>query len=377
MNRRKRFRELMYRLRTEGGTPGRQALAVGVGVFIGCSPFYGFHLALCVAAAWLLRLNQALTYLAAHISVPGLWPLLVFAEIQVGRWLRGGGAVPLRLSELREETAWQFGIDLLLGSAVVGAVLAALFALLTWRAAEARRKAPAVHELIEETARRYLESGLFDWEFARGKLRHDPMYLNLLQRGVLPAEGRLLDLGCGRGILLSLLVTARERYRRGGRGFYPEGWAPPPSLALHGIEGGEKPAAAARRALGDAAEIVTADLRDAVFPSADAILLLDVLHYLPAAGQEELLARVAEALAPGGLLLIRDADADAGWRFTATRIQERLTALGRRHWRQRFHYRGAAEWRRLLESRGLQADAEPMSMGTPYANVLLLARRVS
>ncbi len=134
---------------------------------------------------------------------------------------------------------------------------------------------------------------------------------------MLPGEGRLLDLGCGRGILLSLLVTARERY---DRGLYPEGWAPPPALRLHGIEGGEKPASAARQALEEEAEIVTADLRDADFPAADAVLLLDVLHYLPAAGQEELLARAAAALEPGGLLLIRDADAAAGWRFTATRV---------------------------------------------------------
>jgi len=47
----RRLRELLYRLRTEADTPGRQAGAVGLGVFIGCSPFYGFHLALSVILA--------------------------------------------------------------------------------------------------------------------------------------------------------------------------------------------------------------------------------------------------------------------------------------------------------------------------------------
>jgi uncharacterized protein (DUF2062 family)/trans-aconitate methyltransferase len=367
-----RLRELLYRLRTEGDTPGRQAGAVALGVLIGCSPFYGLHLALCIVFARLLRLNRALTYLAAHVSLPGLWPLLVFGEIQVGRWLRGGGRLPFRPSELRRLDPWQFGVDLLVGSAVVGVALAIPLALLTWRAALARRKAPAVHDLIEAAAYRYLGSGMFHWEFARGKLRHDPVYLQLLQRGLLPAEGRLLDLGCGRGILLSLLVTARERL---AHGLYPEGWPPPPRLELTGIESSRKAATAARSALGAEAHIEVADLRDVPLPPARAALLLDVLHYLPAPDQEELLARVAAALEPGGLLLIRDADAAGGWRFTATRIQERACALARRHWKQRFHYRSAAEWRRLLESTGFQVNIEPMAEGTPYANVLLAARR--
>jgi SAM-dependent methyltransferase len=216
---------------------------------------------------------------------------------------------------------------------------------------------------------------MFHWELTRGKLRHDPVYLQLLQRGLLPdGDGRLLDLGCGRGILLSLLVTARERL---ARGLYPEGWPPPPcGLELVGIETSARAATVARSALGAEARIEVADLRDAPLPPARAALLLDVLHYLPAAAQEELLARVAAALPPGGLLLVRDADAGGGWRFTATRIQERACALARRHWRQRFHYRSAAEWRRLLEAAGFEVDVAPMAGGTPYANVLLAGRRI-
>ncbi len=48
----------------------------------------------------------------------------------------------------------------------------------------------------------------------------------------------------------------------------------------------------------------------------------------------------------------------------------------RKQWRQKFYYRSADEWRRLLEGLGLQADVQSMGMGTPYANVLLAGRRV-
>ncbi len=369
----KGLRELLYKLRTEGTSPKKQASAVAVGVLIGCSPFYGLHLALCLLFSRLLRLNPGLTYLAAHVSLPGLWPFLVLAELEVGRRLRGQSYLQIHVADIRRIGLGQVGIDLLLGSAVIGVVLAVVLGWLTLRAAQHRQLHPDIAALREEAARRYLDTGMLNWEFVRGKLRYDPLYFNLLRRGFLPSEGLLLDLGCGRGIVFSLLLAAREVETRG---LYPDGWAPPPTgLAFRGIEGSPKTAETARQALAGEAEIATADLRVAELPKAKSILLLDVLHYLPAADQEALLARTAAALAAGGVLLIRDADAAAGWRFAATRLQERFSALVRGHWRQRFHYRSAAEWTELLVRLGLTVDAQPMGMGTPYANVLLAGRR--
>jgi uncharacterized protein (DUF2062 family)/SAM-dependent methyltransferase len=369
----KSLRDVLYKLRTEGTSPEKQAGAVAAGVLIGCSPFYGLHLALCLLFARLFRLNPALTYLAAHVSLPGLWPLLVLAELETGRRLRGQSFVHVRVADLKNLGLRQVGGDLLLGSAVIGGLLALALGFLTFWAARRRQLRPEIEGLIEGAAKAYLDSGLLHWEFVRGKLRHDPLYFNLLRRGFLPPEGRLLDLGCGRGILFALLLAARERAEQGQ---YPEGWAPPPRLSLHGIEDRPKTAGVARQALAGEAEIETADLRTAELPSADAVLLLDVLHYLPAADQEVLLAKAAAALEPGGILLLREADSAAGWRFTATRSQERLSALIRRDWRQRFHYRSATEWERLLQDLGLTVDTHPMGMGTPYANVLLAARRL-
>lgn len=371
-----RLRELLYRLRTEGGSPGRVAAAVGLGVFIGCSPFYGFHLLLCLVVARIFGLNRMLTYLASHISLPGVWPLLALGEIQVSRWLRGLPPMSIHPDDLRQMSwhSWvQLSGDLLIGSALVGVVLAVAFAIPTYRIARRRSRQPEISALIEQAAYRYLGTGMFNWEFVRGKLRHDPVYFHLLRDGRLPPAGRLLDLGCGRGLVFSLLLTARAQSESGT---YPEGWEPPPPhLSFFGIEGSEKAADVAREALGAEAHIEHADLCQVALPAADVVLLLDVLHYLPAAAQEDLLARVAAALPPGGLLLIRDADAAGGWRFTATRVQERLCAWGRRHWRQRFQYRSRKEWREVLERLGFAVEDEPMGEGTPYANVLLTARR--
>ncbi|HEY3567792.1 MAG TPA: DUF2062 domain-containing protein, partial [Thermoanaerobaculia bacterium] len=367
------IQDVLYKLRTEGMSPEKQAAAVALGVFIGVTPLYGLHLALCILFARLFRLNAGLAYLAAHVSLPGITPFLLLAELETGRRLRGQSYLRIHIHDLKHLDFRQVALDLTLGTMLIGAVLAALLALLAWWLARKRQAHPEIEALLEESACHYLKPGMFHWEFVRGKLRHDPIYFNLLRRGFLPPEGKLLDLGCGRGIVFALILGAREQWSKGK---YPQGWAPPPPrLTFHGIEGRPKVAEAAREALEGRAEIETGDLRTIDYPQADAILLLDVLHYMSAADQEAVLSKAISVLHPGGVLLIRDADADAGWRFTATRAQERFSALLRRHWGQRFHYRGAEEWGDLLKRLGLTVDMQPMGMGTPYANVLLAGRK--
>ena len=72
----KALRRTFYDLRTEGQGRVREACAIGVGLFIGCSPFYGFHLLLCWIVGRLLGLNRLKVYLAANVSNPIVAPLL-------------------------------------------------------------------------------------------------------------------------------------------------------------------------------------------------------------------------------------------------------------------------------------------------------------
>jgi uncharacterized protein (DUF2062 family)/2-polyprenyl-3-methyl-5-hydroxy-6-metoxy-1,4-benzoquinol methylase len=378
-----RLRELLYQLRIEGGTPARQAAAVALGMFIGCTPLYGLHLPLCILFARRLGLNRVKTYLAAHISTPVLMPFLLFFEVQTGKLVRGKPLLSIRPSQVPERWHWDAAHltfwhwkswgDLLVGSLVLGVVLAALCALVTYLLLRRGQRPPEVEALIEATARRYLDAGLIQCEIVRGKLRHDPVYFALLCDSALPRRGHLLDLGCGRGIALALLAAAGEQQEHICA---PADGLPPPALQLSGVDVDDRTTEVARTGLKGRAAIATADLLTAPLPAADAILLVDVLHYLPPAEQQQLLGRVAGALLPGGRLLVREADAAAGWRFHLIRISERLMTLCRRDWRQwqkGFHYRTQAEWIELLTARGLKAKVGPMGMGTPYANVLIAA----
>ena len=385
MKRKHWLRELLYQLRIEGGTPERQAAAVALGIFIGCTPLYGLHLPLCILFARLLGVNRVKTYIAAHISTPVLMPFLLFFEVQTGKLVRGKRLLNINPSQVPERWRWDAAhlafwhwrswLDLLVGSVVLGTVLAALFGLVTLLLLRRGQRPPEVEALIEDTAHRYLEAGLVQCEIVRGKLRHDPVYFTLLRDGTLPRRGRLLDLGCGRGIAMALLTAAGDQFARGA---YPEGWPPPPAMQLSGLEADPSPARVAMAGLQGRAAVATGDLVSAPLPPADAVLLIDVLHYLPPGDQQRLLARVAGALPQGGLLLVREADAAAGWRFLAVRLSERLMAFCRgdwRQWRQGFHYRRKDDWIALLGGLGLTAAAGPMGMGTPYANVLIQAVR--
>jgi len=352
--------EIHYRLRTEADTPARNAAAIGLGTLIGCVPLYGTHLLLCVVLARLFRLNRIVTYLAAHINNPLTAPWLLAASLELGHRVSGGDWPSLRLSELSRMGVLNIGRDILAGSLILGTGLGVVLGSVAWLAGRRSQNETPWRRKVDEVSRRYLDSGIFHWEFVRGKLRHDPVYRAIEPHLQRLGAGTLLDLGCGRGIALALADDAR-------------GEAAPARLV--GVERAAKVAGVARAALGARALIVEADLAGFEPPAADLILLVDVLHYLDARTQEEVLDRAARALRPGGRLLVREADAGGGLRFRLTAAAERMAALARLAWRQRFHYRTAAGWSALLSARGLATAPVALPGGPPLANILIEGRR--
>jgi SAM-dependent methyltransferase len=366
-------RRAIYRMRTEG--EGREAASVGVGIFIGCSPFYGFHLPLVFLVGALLRLNRLKMYVAANISNPLFAPLLLLLELQTGAWLQRQELHALNLDAVRRTDPWTFGIDLLLGSLVVGTVLGVGGWLATRATAAKATTDTDFDAVVRAAADRYLVASMTAWEFARGKLRGDPVYRAALCDDLLTDGRALIDVGCGTGLMLALLDEAGRAAREGR---WSAGRRPPPRFdTLVGIELRPRVAATARRILDGAASILAEDVRSATLSPASAILVFDVLHMVPAADQDAIVERLAHTLEPGGVLLLREADAAGGWRFSLVRLGNTLKAIATLNWRQRFHFRSASEWQRLLDTHGLTTHIRPMGEGTPFANVLIEASRPS
>lgn len=227
--------------------------------------------------------------------------------------------------------------------------------------------------LLDAVVARYAAAGHFAKHWARGKLGRDPIFFSVLCRGALGEGMRWLDLGCGQLLFGALFLEARALARAGR---WPAEWpAPPAAFALCGIELSAREVRRARRALGAEARVEQGDLRDAQLPRADAIALVDVIHYLEPPAQDMLLRKIERALAPGGLFLFRICDAAAGWPARVTRLGDHFATLTKGGIPRRLYGRTAAEWRRALEKLGFSAAPEPMSQGTPFANVLLVARK--
>jgi SAM-dependent methyltransferase len=232
---------------------------------------------------------------------------------------------------------------------------------------------PAAERLFDAAARRYAPAGRFARHFARGKLRGDPVFAEILRRGLVRDDARLLDLGCGQGCLLALLVSARDQHRTGD---WPAGWPPPPAhLVLRGIEFLAKDVARANVALGNEGAVEQGDLRTVPLPPGDVVVLMDVLHYLEPEPQDRLLAGIARALGPSGLFLTRVGDPSAGFAAALTWVIDQVVAVARGQGLHRFHRRTVAEWTAALERHGFAVTAEPMNGGSLFANVLLVGRK--
>jgi SAM-dependent methyltransferase len=233
----------------------------------------------------------------------------------------------------------------------------------------------AAAALCAAASRPYRAAGRFPYHYARSKLRFDAVFLTILQRKLIPDDARLLDLGCGQALLAAVLLAASHQF---ATGVWPSGWpSPPANPILHGIELDDL-AQWGRIALGENVRIETGDISLTALPCADVIVLLDVLHYLDANAQVQLLEKIARSLPRGGRLLMRVADASAGSAFHLTRLLDRLGTLTRsgrlRSRLPRLTFRTVLQWTALLRELGFRVAVQPGDGRGPNANVLLHAR---
>lgn len=229
-----------------------------------------------------------------------------------------------------------------------------------------------VKTLVDAAAAPYRSAGRFAWNFARGKLGTDPVFVGLLEHGLIPDNARVLDIGCGQGLLASWLISAKAMWDNGN---WPAHWSKAPNPAsIHGIELMPRDVARAQLALGSAATFTVADMCKVDFGKSDAVVILDVLHYVSIEAQNDVLQRVRDALAPDGTLILRIGDASGGLPFKFSVWVDHVVTFVRGHRNSRLYCRPLSHWRTTLIDLGFTVDMLAMNKGTPFANILLVAR---
>src|SRR5450755_4639629 len=126
---------IWQRLRGTRQSPSRVALAVAIGLFIGCLPLYGAHFLLCSLICVPFGLDLLLCYLVANISNPLVAPFLITLEVELGSLVTTGQHAAFTLARAKQTGflgfVWQAGV----GSVFVGSGLAALGAAIAYAVA--------------------------------------------------------------------------------------------------------------------------------------------------------------------------------------------------------------------------------------------------
>ena len=119
-----RFRKFLFWLWQQDGTPGQLARGIGVGVFSGCFPFFGFQTVLGVILASLLRGNRLLAVTGTWISNPFTYVPLYWFNYKIGCFVLGGQGEFDQFEQITSQELWEKGLffstRLLAGSSLVG-----------------------------------------------------------------------------------------------------------------------------------------------------------------------------------------------------------------------------------------------------------------
>lgn len=202
---------------------------------------------------------------------------------------------------------------------------------------------------------RYRATGRVASGYAFGKTAVDPIFWAAWER--LPREGLVVDVGCGEGLLGAYLHACGSAVRVWGVDVDAERVA----------------RAAVTASPGDAYRV--GDARTVVLPGdAAAVTCFDTLHYLTADEQAAVVGRMIAALAPGGVLLVREAEPGQGWTSRWTAASERVFVWLGRHQGERVVVAGAARLAALLDGPLTDVRVEDASVG-PFANRLVWGRK--
>jgi uncharacterized protein (TIGR03546 family) len=136
--------------------PGHIAAGFAVGVFISFTPFFGFHTAIAIVAAFLFRLNKLTCITGSWVNTPMTVAPVLVVSYKLGRMLLG--RTPQEL-DLKHELSWQYalklldkqGTSILLGTSIIGIVSAIIaYFLCYYLVVRFRRKDEALAEITRE-----------------------------------------------------------------------------------------------------------------------------------------------------------------------------------------------------------------------------------
>ena len=203
----------------------------------------------------------------------------------------------------------------------------------------------------------YNYRGAFVESYIAWKLRADPIYRRI--DTFVPQAGVVLDAGCGYGLMSNILARKSLDRRVIGVDLDPRKIrvAGGTALAVPNVQ------------------FELGNLLDTPFPEAQAVILVDVLHYWSKPRQRDLIAKACKALRPGGVLLFREACKSSGWRHRLTVWSERMaTVLGHNRAAEGLYFYDEDFHLHAFQSNGLVLQDRPENLGRGSNEVFILRK---
>ena len=215
-----------------------------------------------------------------------------------------------------------------------------------------------MNDLARATLARYRRESLGTRLHTRVRWRSGPFEA---VADAVPTRGRILEIGCGHGLLSTYLALGAD-----GRD------------VLGTDVDGDKIRAAQRAGQG-IANLAFRAVEPGAFPAGpwDAVCIVDVLYLIEREGERELLTTAADHLAPGGVLVVKEMGTTPRWKFRWMATQERISVqmLGITAGHD-LTFAPPPELTTWMEEAGLaEIEHRPLDRGYPHPHHLVVARK--
>lgn len=177
-----------------------------------------------------------------------------------------------------------------------------------------------------------------------------------------PAEGIMIDLGCGHGLWPLLLAHLR------------------PKASILGIDPDEGKIKIAREVASSIGfgnlYFDVGHIQDITFPICDLVSIIDVMYLLPFDLQENIVKRISANLRSGGKLLIKEVSYTPALKFRFNQAEEWLAGRLFGFHDARFYFRGDASWRNILVDAGMTVHVVRLDSGYLHPHILFIGEKI-